>query len=862
MPSNNNEDAAERQRLLDEDTEQQQQHDDTSSTSRTGAAHESSSSSLSNRLKQALQDPSKLNGLEKLFASLVIVLLLLTATFAGMFAGEKVALDRQRHRNVPSKPLPSTTQPAITLTTTATSSEPTSTRQPSKPGRNDQICTTSTCVRVAAEVINAMDTTVDPCDDFYHFANGNWLKTHPIPDGAGLYGIAQDIGVRNTRIILDIINSAPTSNFVESLSDADKTNLGHLRTFWDSCLDEDRIDRQGVEPLTDVVKQVVHLWRDQTLSYVEQDKSDFIQQTNDDLANVNLSKKWDPSTFKQRLTSTLAFLHSRSIPSLFQIYPEGNVGQDPKQLVAWLTQSELGLPSKDYYKDQDVLNVYEEVIKVVLNDVAKHLGDKIDANKLSRQLVKFETDIAKVLGEGAEGDPVDTYNPTNSTRLATMFPLVSFKDYFASFTPRPFYPDPVVVTDPTYLTNLTNIVENVEPDVLEAYFVFRTAQELGPLLGPKQPIRREIDQLNNYLGGISEGTRKPRRDICVESTLSNFGFLVGRYYVQQAFGGDSKEYAEAIIEATIQAFKDRLPDLHWLDEKTRKYAEVKASAITHKIGYPTVPDTMDPSSLERWYSLNLPIDVNDYLGNVLRSRVAEQKRSWSQIGRMRDERWEMIPSEVNAYYSPPANEIVFPSGILQSPYFSKDWPEFLAFGSFGSVAGHELSHAFDQAGRKYNKDGKLDDWWTPETTSKFQHLQQCIIDQYANYSVQDAQGRSFYVRSKITNGEDMADAGGIAQSFKAWKDRFERDPKGHKYENYLLPGLSQYSREQLFFVAYAQGWARNISPAEAVKRIRTDPHSPTNYRVIGPLSNSPEFSEAFGCKVGQRMSNKKKCHVW
>jgi len=312
----------------------------------------------------------------------------------------------------------------------------------------------------------------------------------------------------------------------------------------------------------------------------------------------------------------------------------------------------------------------------------------------------------------------------------------------------------------------------------------------------------------------------------------------------------------------VQAFKERLPELDWLDEETRKAAEEKASAITHKIGYPTSPNTEDPAALERFYSINLPVEKEDFFGNVLRSRIADERRSWVQVGLPVDSgKWEMIPSEVNAYYSPPANEIAFPAGILQPPYFSKDWPEWLAFGSFGAVAGHELTHAFDKSGRQYNKDGKLFDWWTKNSTKKFDGLQKCMLEQYSKYAVIGPDGEKSYIRSQFTNGEDMADGGGIAQSFRAWRTRYDSDPEGKKYDNYLLPGLD-FTREQLFFIAFAQGWARNIKPAEAVKRIRTDPHSPTNFRVIGTLSNDENFAKAFKCKPGQRMSNAKKCHIW
>jgi len=239
--------------------------------------------------------------------------------------------------------------------------------------------------------------------------------------------------------------------------------------------------------------------------------------------------------------------------------------------------------------------------------------------------------------------------------------------------------------------------------------------------------------------------------------------------------------------------------------------------------------------------------------------------------------WEMVPHEVNAYFSPEENCIVFPAGILQPPFFSRSQPEFLSFGSFGAVAGHETTHAFDQAGRQYAKDGKLEDWWTNATVPRFEARRKCIVDQYAKYAVEDADGKQHFVQANFTNGEDSADAGGLNQAWRAWRDRLESDPKGERYDNALLPGLSGWTREQLFFIgefgngvlgrgttpepgadprwvvrvfvfppiAYAQGWARNVSPAEAVRRVRTDPHSPNFFRVIGPLSNNAVSARFF-----------------
>ncbi|KAK4700963.1 hypothetical protein P7C70_g5275, partial [Phenoliferia sp. Uapishka_3] len=817
--------------------------------------------SFSERVSTALSKPSALNGLEKGLAALAVFFLLLTATGFGLFAGEAVKLGHERKSHQSDRP-----HITATMTATATSNYPgptSSPPSPSPPGRNDDVCLTSTCVTVASTVISALDVTVDPCEDFYHFANGGWLKTHPIPEGKGFFGSAQDIETRNKRTIMEVLATTPSKD----LSKSDQTNIYHLQEFYASCLDEDLIDRQGIEPLVDVVKEVVGAWRGSP-KVITRNQEIFGEDEYSSASKGRKGKKhpspWDPKTKRDRLTNTLMYLHSREIPAIFEAYNEGDVAKDPKLNVLWLKQSGLGLPSEDYYKDKETVEVYTEIIRASLKSIYGALGEskETDVKSLADDVVALEKQLAKISLDPDElDDPLETYNRYGRKDLQSLFPSISFADYYASYTPRPAFPDPVIVTSPPYFQNLTKILDKVDPEVLEAYFVFRVAQTLGPLLGPKETVRKEIEWLNNFLGGIKEGVKPARGDVCLASLLENYGFLIGRYYVQKAFAGDSKDIAEGIIVATIQAFRDRLPELEWLDDKTRDYADEKAAAIEHKIGYPESPNTEDGAALERYYSINLPITKSDYFGNVLRSRVAGMRRMWVKIGHEVDPgEWDMIPSEVNAYYSPPANEIAFPAGILQAPYFSKDWPEYMAFGAFGSVAGHELSHAFDQMGRQYNKDGKLEDWWTKATTKRFEALKGCLLKQYANYSVIDTKGNPVYINSKFTNGEDMADGGGLAQSYRAWSDRFAADQDGEHFRNYLLPGLG-LTREQLFFVAYAQGWARNIKPAEAVKRIRTDPHSPTNFRVIGPLSNSVEFSKAFGCKAGQPMSNLNKCSV-
>lgn len=344
-------------------------------------------------------------------------------------------------------------------------------------------------------------------------------------------------------------------------------------------------------------------------------------------------------------------------------------------------------------------------------------------------------------------NPLLTYNPLSIKQLSKLTDgIVNWRDYFSGFFTRPEFPDPLIVATPSYFGNLSAIIDAQQDYVLEAYFVWRTALRFGKLLGPKNTIRQETSRLTSFLRGIPLDAVPDRSETCIQSVQDSVGFLIGHFYVDAAFPGRSKEYASEIIDAVIEAFHQRLPHLEWLDGKTRDRAQKKASAIRRKIGFPTSPNTTDPIALERYYLLQAPFNATDHFGNVLRAERADLIRTYQKVGRAPNHaEFDMIPSEVNAYYQPSANEIVFPAGILQSPLFSVDSPDYVNFGAFGAVAGHELTHAFDKAGRLYDENGKLTNWWSNTTNDEFEKLQQCVIDKYAKYYVTDENGRKYHI---------------------------------------------------------------------------------------------------------------------
>ncbi|KAJ1025349.1 hypothetical protein NDA13_004162 [Ustilago tritici] len=852
-----------------------------------------------------LAKPEDLRPLERFLVILSVALLLLAAIFIGLFVGSQYKL---AHRPASPAPVPGPGNP-----------------NPDPP--EGDICTSKDCVLAASELLRSIDETVNPCDDFYAFATNNWLKAHPIPADAGLFGTGQYVLAENAKIIRQIIDDAPSAQALEleasegnSLTDgqaeADKRNLAKLKGYYESCIDTKAQDKLGSKPLLDVLDHLralfeAHDAKDLNTDFEVSDErvevSRFHVQPDETEKPVppnqppgrspkphpprESPRPAPPSGKRQKgLTDALAWAHSRGLPAFFELNIDGDAVKDPTAATPWFFPSGLGLPDQAYYEDKDEIEFYKKVVSQGLrtyDEEAKHKSDehvskkketkkgkkdkKNKKGKKSRpalapfadQVVEFERLLADITPDSEEiYDPVASYNPVNSMTLPYIFASISWSAYFSALTVRT--PTRVILASPRFVTSLDALISRTKTEVLEAYIVWTAIRELGTALGPSVKLRAAAERLERYTKGVDPDAKEDRETVCLGDLNAALGFMAGRYFVREAFQGESKKRVEEIIYSVIAAFKSRLPELDWLDEKTRKKAQEKADAIRVMVGYPTSPNTTDAVSVANFYA-DLPVDGKNYFANRLASATRMAKRDWAQVGsKLNSEAWDMFPAEVNAEYSPQGNYILFPAGIMQPPYFHVSWPSYLQRGAFGAVAGHELSHAFDPDGRLYDKDGYLRDWWTEATAHEFQQRQTCLANQYHSYTVLNGKGGVLHLRSNFTKGEDVADAGGLAQSYRAWKDELKQGGEVVEAANALLPGLG-YTREQLFFIAYGVSWARNIRTSEQVKRIRTDPHSPTKYRVNGVLVNMPEFGDAFGCKAGKDKMAKRKeerCSMW
>ncbi|TRM62696.1 hypothetical protein BD626DRAFT_498158 [Schizophyllum amplum] len=845
--------------------------------------------SFLDRVGAVVQEP--LTDLSKVLLVVCLIFLLLSSVFIGLFAGTQQKLNKERGRNDTSPVITATMTATYvpgpsTIVTTTTASAP----GPTQPPEEAQ-CLTPECIMLSASILSSLDTSQDPCENFYEFANNGWLDAHPLPADKGSFGTFEELARKNQHVIQKILESNSTSLNTHAQS-YDEQILKKIRGMYDSCMDESGLDKIGLKPLSDFVAQLKKVY------------------------NKGSTDSRVPSE-KLGLTAALALLHSRGVNALFDFSIDGDVGVDPNNMVLWFSQAGLGLPSKEYYGEKSIMKAYRSTVEQLLftlleaeekessekpeaavimpepntefavNDDTKDnvwppwpwppWGDDDDghgddgddskknsseiAHKLAKKVLKFERKLAKISLDLdlLYGDPIGTYNPAPISNLTEGLPQVDFPAYFSSFAPRAF-PDRVIITYPAYIEALCELLKSTSPQVIEAYLVVRAAHELSPYLGLGTDAWKAQRSLQETLSGLKKGAVGDRKEYCVHQVEETLGFAAGRYFVNEVFGGDSREKGTKVITDIVKAFQDSLGKVDWMDAPSAIAAAEKAEAIRVKVGYPLSPNTEEPASIASWYRA-VNIDEDGFFGNVLSSRANDQIHQWLQLGKQRDmDAWEMYPSMVNAYFNPPANEIVFPAGILQPPFFSHDWPSYLAYGAFGHVAAHELTHAFDSSGRLYNQEGKLEQWWTNETSAGFDRKQECIVKQYAEYTIDDGKGGKVHVNGNLTSGENIGDTG-LVQAYRAWTAQYtDSFQAGNEY---LLPGLN-FSREQLFFIAFARSWARAMTPAAAVQRIRTDPHSPNMWRVQGTVFNIPEFAEAFKCPKNSTLNPpmEKRCIFW
>lgn len=645
-----------------------------------------------------------------------------------------------------------------------------------------------------------LDHSIDPCTDFYHFACGNWLKNNPIPPDQATWGRFNQLAERNRAILHEILENASTA----SNRNPNEQKIGD---YYSSCMDEAVINEKGTAVLSPDFDRI-----------------------------AALKEKGD-------LPSLLASLHREGMNVLFGFSSAPDF-KNAKEMIAAADQGGLSLPDRDYYLKTDPKS--EETRKQYVQHVAnmfKLLGDSPEkASAEAAAVINIETALAKgSMARVDRRDPDKIYHKMTEVEWQQLTPLISWNKFVEDVGAPSFTSLNVQVPD--FFKALDSELKDVSLDDLKTYFrwhVLHMAAATNVL--PDAFVNENFEFFGKTLRGTKE--LPPRWKRCVAGVNSDLGEALGQVYVEKEFPPEAKARTLQMVHELEDALHRDIESLPWMTEATKKQALIKLAAIQNKIGYPN-----------KWrdYS-SLTIVPGDAYGNSIRSNEFEVHRDLSKIDQPRDtQEWEMTPPTVNAYYDPTENDINFPAGILQPPFYDYKAPDGLNFGGIGAVIGHELTHGFDDQGSKFDKDGNLKDWWTPEDQKAFDQREECLLKEYDSFvPVHDV-----HLNGKLTLGENTADNGGLRIADMALQSQLAKKLQKEKEEK-----VDGFTPEQQLFLAWGQVWCQNETEQIIRLYAATDPHSPGEFRVNGVVRNMPEFRRAWGCKSGAPMAPENACRVW
>jgi predicted metalloendopeptidase len=641
--------------------------------------------------------------------------------------------------------------------------------------------------------LKAFDRTCNACDDFYRFADGAWIKNHPIPASYAAFGKGTELSDANRGVLHGILDAAAANPHP---ADANEAKVGR---YYKACMNEAAIEANGTAPLAGMLADIAAIADTAALS------GEF----------GKLAKLGMDVPFATDAGTDL----KNSSEEIFEI-----------------AQGGLGLPNRDYYFGDEQKPKRDAYVKHVANLLVL-LGDEpAKAADEAAHILTLETAMAKASLTNVQlRDPVASYHRTAFADFVKLAPDVKWQNFGESLGVP--HVESLNVAHPEFLKAVDALVVATPLPEWQAYLRAHLAMTYGNTL-PKA----FVDE-NFAYGSILSGakTLPPRWKRCASATDNALGEALGAVYVKSAFPPAAKARALALVDNLVATLHDDITTLSWMSKPTQKRALVKLAAIRKKIGYP-----------DRFRSYDALAVGDVYAANVVAANAFENARQLAKIGKPVDRgEWGMTPPTVNAYYNPAFNEIVFPAGILQTPFFNDKNDDALNYGAAGAVIGHEMTHGFDDEGRQFDEKGNLADWWQPSDAKNFDARAKCIADQFDAYTV----AGGVHENGKLETGEAIADLGGLTIAYKA----FERAERGKPRTT-----IDGFTPEQRFFVAYAQIWANNVRPQSQELQAKNDPHPLPNFRVLGTLSNMPEFARAFACPASAKMVRppSKRCSIW
>jgi len=645
---------------------------------------------------------------------------------------------------------------------------------------------------------SSIDSAIDPCTDFYKFACGKFAGNHPIPSDQPAIDEFYALYNVNTQSLNGILSKAAAGGASRT---ANEQKIGD---YYKSCMDTDAIEAKGLTPLEPLFKEI-----------------DAVQ---------------DPSD----LPALVGKLQRYGVDVFFG-YGEQQDFKDASKQIAFVDQAGLGLPERDYYvrtgeKDQTIRKQYVEHIAKMLT-LAGNTPEQ--AQKDAAAIMAFETTLAKASMPVTERrDPEKIYH----LQTIAVFNQTIPEDAFNTFQTAVGSPRVTELNNanPAFITAMMEAVHNTDLATLKAYMRYHLLSAAANRL-PKRFDDENFDFYGRKLTGQPEQSARWKR--CSHSVNIALGEALGQVYVSQYFAGDSKAKMLEMVRDIENAMEHDIDQLDWMSPETRTRAKEKLHMVANKIGYP-----------DKWRDYSkLEVKPDDPLGNKFRGNAFENDRQLNKIGKPVDHsEWGMTPPTVNAYYDSSLNDINFPAGILQPAFYDPKQDDAVNYGHIGAVIGHELTHGFDDEGRKFDGKGNLSDWWTAEDAKKFETRADCLVNEYGSFTAVD----DVKVNGKLTLGENTADNGGLVLAYIAYLERAKNNGVD------LNKKIDGYTSPQRFYIGFAQNYCENSRPEVIREQVLTDPHSPDHFRVNGVIVNQPGFAAAFGCKKGTPMVPVNSCRVW
>ncbi len=647
-----------------------------------------------------------------------------------------------------------------------------------------------------------MDTSVKPQDDFFMYADGGWIKRTEIPPEYSRWGGFNELIERNNDALHAIAEKAINAHVDPRFA----PEVQKVGDYYASGMDEKTIEAVRTKPLGDEFKNI-----------------DAIKDRND-------------------LLKEIAHLHTIGVDALFD-FSSGQDAKDSTHEIAQAVQGGLGMPDRDYYTKTD------EASKKLRDQYVDHVAKMLTllgepaatASDHAKKILALETKLAEASRTRVQlRDPQKNYNKMAVSQLQKLTPDWKWSDYFKQI--NLLEPPNINVHQPEFFKAADDVFRSAPIEDWKAYLRWHLIDAAAAELS-----KDFVDEDFNFKERVLRGTQqiKPRWKRVIASTDDAIGEALGKLYVAFDFHPQAKARALELVNNLKEALSDRIKTLEWMDEPTKQEALKKLAAMRVKIGYP-----------DKWldYSM-LQIDRGPYVSNAIRAGKFETTRELNKIGKPVDPtEWGMTPPTVNAYYNPNMNEIVFPAGILQPPFFYANADDAINYGGIGAVIGHEMTHGFDDQGRQFDAAGNLRDWWTPESAAKFKERSQAIVKQYNEYEPLPG----LHVNGDLTQGENIADLGGVKLAYAALQKALEKNPQARAGK------IDGFTPDQRFFLSFATIWKSKQRDEDLKLRLNTDPHSPAHYRVDGPLSNLPEFQKAFNLPDNSPMVHPpaKRVNIW